>query len=177
MQEKKWYVVHTYSGQEDKVKANLERIRESMHLEDKILQILIPKEEVVEIKKTGERRKVLKKKYPGYVLIEMVMDEKLWYLIRNTTGVTSFVGNGSMPIPLKEEEVLQITGKAPTPPPARIKKLYQVGESIQVLSGPFSAFTGNIIEINEERGKIKVLLSIFGRDTPVELDFDQIRKI
>lgn len=174
--EKKWYVLHTYSGYENKVKINLEKIIKTMNLEEKITQIRIPTEEVVEIK-GGEKRIVSKKKFPGYILIEMVMDDDAWYVIRSTRGITSFVGAGAKPAPLKEKEVNQILGKAGRAQKPKVKKLYEVGESIQVTFGPFTDFTGTIIEVQEERGKLKVLLSIFGRETPVELDFDQVKKI
>lgn len=145
-----------------------------MNLEEKITQIRIPTEEVVEIK-GGEKRIVSKKKFPGYILVEMVMDDDVWYAIRSTRGITRLAGAGEKPTPLKENEVNQILG-TPTPKP-KVKKLFELGESIQVTFGPFTDFTGTIIEINEERGKLKVLLSIFGRETPVELDFDQAKKI
>lgn len=174
--QKKWYVFHTLSGHENKVKMNLERMVETMKLNEKIGQILIPTEEVVEYK-AGEKRIVPRKKFPGYILVQMEMDDNAWHAIRNTRGITNVGGVAVKPPPLREDEVAQILGKAGVKTPPKIKKIFEKGEPIQVSTGPFTDLTGTIIEINEERRKMKVLLSIFGRDTPVELDFEQVKKI
>lgn len=175
--EKKWYVIHTYSGYENKVKANLERLIESMNLRDKISRILIPTEDVVEFTKGGEKKIVPKKKFPGYMLVEMTMDDDAWYVVRNTQGVTSFVGIGAKPDALESKEVDQILNQMGMATAPKQKKVFEKGQSIQVDSGPFTNFSGTIEEINEERRKLKVLLSIFGRETPVELEFEQVRKL
>lgn len=172
---KSWYVLHTYSGYENKVKMNLERKIESMNLKEKISRILIPTRDVIEFTKSGEKKIVPKKKFPGYILVEMAMDDNVWYVVRNTHGVTSFVGSGNKPSPLTEGEINQILGSIGAKP--KTEKIFEKGESIQVNSGPFTDFSGIIEEVNEEKRKIKALLSIFGRETPVELEFEQIRKI
>lgn len=173
---KKWYVFHTLSGHENKVKVNLERMVDTLKLSDKIGQILIPIEEVVEYK-AGEKKIVPRKKFPGYILVQMEMDDNAWHAIRNTRGITNVGGTATAPPPLREDEVQQIMGKGGAKTPPKFKKIYEKGEPIQVSTGPFADLTGTVIEINEERRKLKVLLSIFGRDTPVELDFDQVKKI
>lgn len=174
--EKQWYVIHTYSGYENKVKASLERKIESLHLQDKISRIIIPMEDVVEYTKRGEKRIKSVKKYPGYLLVEMALDDQSWYIVRNTQGVASFVGcEAKHPTPLQEQEFEQTMGigvkKKPKP-----RKKFEIGESIVVSSGPFVDFNGIIREIYEERGKLKVMLSIFGRETPAELNFEQVKK-
>lgn len=173
----KWYVLHTYSGYENKVKMSLEKKIATLNLAHKIGSVLIPTEEIVEFTKRGEKRVVPKKKFPGYILVQMEMDDEVWYCIRNTEGVSSFVGSGTQPAPLGQEEVDQILGDMTATTKPRPRKNYERGESVQVSTGPFSDFTGTIQEVNEERGKLRVLLSIFGRETPVELDFDQVKKI
>lgn len=170
-----WYVVHTYSGHEAKVAATLRQRVESQQLQDKVLDILVPTQDKIEIKE-GKKSKVKEKIFPGYLLIRMVLDDNTWLVVRTTPGITSFVGMGNKPTPLPDEEVATIqrfmTMEAP-----KFKAAFSVGEAIKIVDGPFSEFLGSISEIDEERGKIKVLVSIFGRETPVELDFLQVAKL
>ncbi|HZP82205.1 MAG TPA: transcription termination/antitermination protein NusG [Chthonomonadaceae bacterium] len=170
-----WYAVHTYSGHENKVMTNILRRAESMNLRDKIFDILVPTETEVRTrqqKKTEVKRKV----FPGYVLIDMVLDDATWYLVKSTTGVTGFVSSGNKPVPLQEKEIQlildSVRGDVPTP----VVK-FEKGEVVRVVSGPFSEFTGKIEEVNADKEKLRVLISIFGRDTPVELDFQQVEKV
>jgi transcriptional antiterminator NusG len=173
---KQWYVIHTYSGYENKVKASIEERLQAAGLQDQVSQILVPTEEVVEVR-GGKKRISPRKFFPGYLLIEMEMSEEVWYLIKDTPRVTSFLG-GNTPTPLSEEEVqeiiAQIRGETTKPKP---KVVFSTGESVRVIEGPFSNFTGVIEEVNPERGKVKVMVSIFGRATPVELDFLQVEAI
>ncbi|MCG0238222.1 MAG: transcription termination/antitermination protein NusG [Firmicutes bacterium] len=173
--EKKWYVIHTYSGYENKVKANLEKRVESMGMQEKIFRIVVPTEE--EIEERGGKKKVVKKKvFPGYVLVEMIMSDDSWYVVRNTPGVTGFVGSGNKPVPLLDEEVQAILGQmAGQEPKHRIT--VQVGQHVRVRSGPFKDFVGVVEEIDPERGKVKVVVNMFGRDTPVELDHTQVEEL
>jgi transcription termination/antitermination protein NusG len=173
--DKKWYVIHTYSGYENKVKANLEKRIESMNMEDKIFRILVPMEDEVEIK-NGKKKVTKKKVFPGYVLVEMVMTDDSWYVVRNTSGVTGFVGTGAKPIPLHESEVKQIL-KQMGVEEVRTKVDFELGQQVRVVTGPFENFVGGIEEIYPDKGKIKVLVSMFGRETPVELEFSQVEKI
>jgi len=172
---KQWYVIHTYSGYENKVKANLEHRIESMGVEDQIFQVLVPMEEEIEIK-NGQRQTVNKKVFPGYVLVEMAMSDESWYVVRNTPGVTSFVGSGNRPTPLDESEVKKILKQMGVETP-KFKVQFTKGQSVRVNDGPFAEFIGTVDEVNPERNKVKVLVSIFGRETPVELDFLQIEKL
>ena len=172
---KSWYVIHTYSGYENKVKANLEHRIESMGVEDQIFQVLVPMEEEIEIK-NGQRQTVNKKVFPGYVLVEMVMSDDSWYVVRNTPGVTSFVGSGNRPTPLDETEVKKILKQMGVETP-KFKVQFTKGQSVRVNDGPFAEFIGTVDEVNPEKNKVKVLVSIFGRETPVELDFLQIEKL
>jgi len=172
---KQWYVVHTYSGYENKVKANLERRIESMNMEDKIFRILVPMEDEVEIK-NGKKKISKKKVFPGYVLVEMIMTDDSWYVVRNTPGVTGFVGSGSKPIPLSEEEAKAIIKQMGIEEP-KTRMDITVGENVKVTDGPFENFVGVIEEIYPEKGKVKVMVSMFGRETPIELDFSQIEKM
>lgn len=172
---RKWYVIHTYAGYENKVQANLLKRIETMNMKDKIFQVLIPTEEEVEIKH-GKKKIVQKKVFPGYVLVEMIMTDNSWYVVRNTPGVTGFVGSGIKPTPLPEEEVKMILKQVSGEIPKR-KVSIKVGEKVRICSGPFTEFYGSIQEVSPEREKIKVLVSIFGRETPVELDFSQVEKI
>ncbi len=175
-----WYVVHSYSGYENKVKANLETRIKSMHLEDKVFDVIIPMEEVVEFK-NGRKVNVMRKKFPGYILVRLYMDDDSWYAVRNTPGVTGFVGasTGTKPTPLSRREVERILGvrkdeeekKEP-----RFKPAWEVGETVRVVEGPFADFNGVIEDINVDQSKVRVLVDIFGRETPVELNFDQILK-
>ncbi|MBU5485019.1 transcription termination/antitermination protein NusG [Clostridium sp. MSJ-11] len=167
----KWYVVHTYSGYENKVKANLEKTIENRNLHDWISDVQVPIEEQVEIK-DGKKKVTQKKKFPGYVLVRMVMTDDSWYVVRNTRGVTGFVGPGSKPVPLTDDEVasMGIVDK-------HIDLDIEVGETVMVVSGPLENFSAVIQEINLEKKKVKVLVNMFGRETPVELDFKQIDKL
>ena len=173
--EKKWYVIHTYAGYENKVKTNLEKRIESMHMEDKIFRILVPVEDEVEIK-NGKRKITKKKVFPGYVLVEMIMTDDSWYVVRNTTGVTGFVGTGAKPVPLHDSEVHALLRQMGVEEP-KAKIDFKLGESVRVIAGPFENFLGTIEEIHGDKGKVKVLVSMFGRETPVELEFIQIQKI
>jgi len=171
---KKWYVVHTYSGYENKVKINLEQRVKSMGMENQIFQVLIPTEKVLEVK-SGKRKYVQKKVFPGYVVIEMILDNNSWQTVRNTPGVTRFVGSGGKPVPLKEKEIDNILiqmGKGEKVPKLDI----EVGENIRIVVGPFTGYTGKVKEIDYEKSKLKAFLSIFGRETSVELGFNDIEK-
>lgn len=170
-----WYVVHAYSGHEEKVKKNLEKRIESMDMHDKILQVLVPMEDEIEIK-DGKRRHVQKRIFPGYILVRMVLDDDSWYVVRNTPGVTSFVGSGNKPVPLQEKEVRAIQRQMKQEAP-KIRVEFEVGESVSVVDGPFTDFHGKVDDINPERGKLKVLVNMFGRETPVELDLLQVEKV
>lgn len=172
--DKDWFVIHTYSGYENKVKANLERRVESMGMEDKIFRVLVPIEEEIDFK-DGKKKIIEKKVFPGYVLVEMTMSDDSWYVVRNTPGVTGFVGSGSKPIPLEHEEVKRILIQMGFDE-ARPRIAFDVGDIVRVISGPFQNFDGQIDEVNVERGKLRVVISMFGRETPVELDFDQVQK-
>ncbi|AYF53771.1 transcription termination/antitermination protein NusG [Clostridium botulinum C] len=167
----RWYVVHTYSGYENKVKVNLEKTIENRGLHDLIHDIQVPMEEVVEVK-DGKKKVAQKKVFPGYVLVKMIMSDESWYIVRNTRGVTGFVGPGSKPVPLTEEEVLAMGISEKT-----IDIDISVGESVKVISGPLKSFVAIIQEINVEKQKIKALVNMFGRETPTELNFNQIEKI
>ncbi len=173
--ERRWYVVHTYSGYENKVKTNLEHRIESMSMKDRIFQIVVPTEEEVELK-DGHKVTTKRKIFPGYVLVEMIMGEDAWYVVRNTPGVTGFVGSGNKPIPLQESEVKSIIKQMKVDTP-KVKVGYSVGQSVKIIDGPFAEFMGVVDEINPERGKVKVLVSFFGRETPVELEFSQIARL
>ncbi len=176
--EKNWYVVHTYSGYENKVKANLEKRVESMNMADKIYRVLVPMEETTETK-NGKKKIVMKKVFPGYVLVEMVMTDDSWYVVRNTPGVTGFVGSsgsGSKPTPLQSEEIKKLLKKMGVEV-ARVTINFSLKENVRVTDGPFADFVGSVEEINQEKAKLKVLVSMFGRETPVELDYTQVEKI
>ncbi|MEH7299445.1 transcription termination/antitermination protein NusG [Neobacillus drentensis] len=176
--EKNWYVVHTYSGYENKVKANLEKRVESMGMSDKIFRVVVPEEEETEIK-NGKKKVVKRKVFPGYVLVEIVMTDDSWYVVRNTPGVTGFVGSagsGSKPTPLLPEEVTVLLKRMGVEE-KRVDIDYEIGETVRVKEGPFANFTGSIEEMDKDKAKLKVLVNMFGRDTPVELDFTQIEKL
>ncbi len=173
--DRRWYVIHTYSGYENKVKTNLEHRIHSMDMGDKIFQVLVPTEEEIEIK-NGKRHPVERKVYPGYVLVEMKMDDDSWYVVRNTPGVTSFVGMGTTPTPLSDGEVKAILRQIKLDAP-KYKVAFTKGEAVRVTDGPFTDLHGVVDDVNPERNKVKVLVSIFGRETPVELDFLQIEKL
>ncbi len=170
----RWYVVHTYSGYENKVKTNLEHRIASMDMADKIFRVVVPTEEEVEIK-NGQRRTVQKKIYPGYVLVEMILAEDSWHVVRNTPGVTSFVGAGNTPTPLPESEVQAILKQMREEKP-QVRITYHKGDRVKIIDGPFAEFMGTIDEVNNEKNKLRVLVSMFGRETPVELDFLQVEK-
>ena len=168
--EPKWYVVHTYSGYENKVKTDLEKTIKNRELEDFFFNIVVPMEEQVEIK-DGKRKTNLKKVFPGYVLIKMIVTEESWYIVRNTRGVTGFVGSGTDPIPLTDTEIRNM-GFDEVP----VNVDYEEGDTVQVINGPLEGFVGTVQEINKEKQKVKVLVSMFGRETPVELEFSQVQK-
>ncbi len=173
--EKNWFVIHTYSGYENKVKANLEKRMESMNVEDKIFRIMVPMEDEVEYK-DGQRKINHKKMFPGYVLVEMIMTDETWYVVRNTPGVTGFVGTGNKPIPLKAEEASQILrymGVEELKP----KVDFELGEWVRITAGPFQGLDASVQDINADKGKVKVMASMFGRETLVELDFGQVQKL
>lgn len=167
----KWYVVHTYSGYENKVKANLEKIVENRGMQEYIQDIVVPMEEQIEIK-DGKKKATLKKVFPGYVLVKMIMSDESWYVVRNIRGVTGFVGPGSKPVPLSDEEIKSMGVEEFAPIVD-----YEVGDSVRVISGPLENFIGTVEEINMDRKKVRVSVSMFGRETPVELEFSQITKL
>ncbi len=171
-QEARWYVVHTYSGYENKVKATLERIVENRGIHDFIQEVSVPEEEIMEIK-DGKKKTVRRKIYPGYVLVKMVLTDEIWYIVRNTRGVTGFVGPNSRPIPLTEEELALMGLESSWEPVVD----YGVGDSVKVINGPLESFIGTVEEINLEKKKVRVLISMFGRETPVELELAQIMRI
>ncbi|MBT2758963.1 transcription termination/antitermination protein NusG [Mesobacillus foraminis] len=176
--EKNWYVVHTYSGYENKVKTNLEKRVETMGMQDKIFRVIVPEDEETDIK-NGKKKVVKRKTFPGYVLVELVMTDDSWYVVRNTPGVTGFVGSagsGSKPTALLPEEVAFILKRMGVEE-QRVDFDFELGETVQVSEGPFTNFTGTIEEIDKDKAKLKVLVNMFGRDTPVELEFSQIKKI
>jgi len=173
--QKHWFVVHTYSGYEERVKRNLEQRIKFMDAGDEISQVIIPTEEEIEVK-NGQRRTVTKKILPGYIIVQMRMTDQNWSIVRNTSGVTGFVGSGNKPTPLKESEVDQILKQMVAEAP-RVKAGFRQGQSIRVVDGPFIDFVGVVDEISQDKGKAKVLLSLFGRETPVELDFLQMEKL
>jgi transcriptional antiterminator NusG len=169
-----WFVVHSYSGMENKVKKNLEHRAESMNMTDRILQIVVPTETEIEIKE-GIRREVERRVFPGYILIEMIMDEDSWYVVRNTPGVTSFVGMGNKPSPLSQTEVSHIMSRIESDEP-RVKVSFDVGERVRIIEGPFAEFTGVVDTLEAEKGKARVMVSFFNRETPVEVDFLQLER-
>ncbi len=172
--ERNWYVIHTYSGYENKVKTNLERRVESYRMQEQIFEILVPMEEELEIK-DGKRKLQKRKVFPGYVLVNMIMTDNSWYVVRNTPGVTGFVGSGQKPIPLTVAEVDAIMRQMGLVERPRIR--VAIGDAVKVKDGPFSGFVGVVEEVAPERGKVKVLVSMFGRETPVELDFHQVEEM
>ncbi len=174
-EEKEWYVVHTYSGHENKVKANLEKRMESTGMQDLVFRILVPVEEKIE-RKQGQRQITKKKIFPGYVLVEMIMNDDSWYVVRNTPGVTGFVSSGTKPIPLQEEEVSSILRKMGVEK-GTIEIDFELGQSVRIIDGPFEEFIGEIEEINAEKGTMKVLVSMFGRETPLEVTIDQVEEV
>ncbi len=174
---KKWYVLHTYSGYENKVKANLETRIETMGLENNVFKIEIPTEKVAEIKDDGRRVESDKKVFPGYVLVKMEMDDRSWAAVRNTPGVTGFVGSQGNPSPLTRAEYNKIMKRTSIEVPKKTSTTMEVGQAVHVISGPLKDFDGLVSEVMPDAGKVKVMVSIFGRETPVELTFDQVEKI
>ncbi len=173
-QQGRWYVVHTYSGYENKVRQNLLHRIDTMDVADKIFEVVVPTQEEVEIS-GGQRRSVQRKVFPGYVLVRMEMDDDSWYVVRNTPGVTSFVGMGNKPAALEANEVDMIL-KGMTAKPTKVKVSLALGDTVRIVDGPFSDFRGSVDEIDQEKGKVKVLVSFFGRETPVTLDFLQVER-
>lgn len=172
---KQWFVVHTYSGNEDRVKRNLEQRIKHMDADGEIFEVVVPTEDEIEVK-NGQRHTVTKKILPGYVLVQMKFTDQSWSIVRNTPGVTGFVSSANKPVPLQEEEVARILKQMEEEAP-KVKVGFRKGQSIRVIDGPFIDFMGVVDEINAERGKVKVLLFLFGRETPVELDFLQVEKL
>ncbi len=172
---KAWYVVHTYSGHENKVKANLEKRIKATDMEEKIFRIIVPIEEKIEIKQ-GKRRIVQKKIFPGYVLVEMIMSDDSWYIVRNTPGVTGFVSAGTKPVPLRDSEINDILREMGLGQP-KIDVKFKLKQVVRVIDGPFSEMVGEIVEIYPEKGKVQVSIAMFGRETPIELEFGQIEEV
>lgn len=172
--EKLWYVVHCYSGYENKVRHAIEQRIETMGMRDKIFDVIVPTEEEIEIK-DGKRRTVERRVFPGYILVEMRMDEDSWYVVRNTPGVTGFVGMGNDPTPLRQEEVKQIMDRMSRETPV-VKFNFKIGETVRIVDGPFNDFIGKVAAIDPDKSKVRVMVNFFGRDTPVELDFLEIEK-
>jgi transcriptional antiterminator NusG len=169
-----WYVVHCYSGYENKVRHNLEQRIDTMGMKDKIFDVVVPTEEEIEVRE-GRRRTVERRVFPGYILVQMILTEDSWYVVRNTPGVTGFVGMGNEPTPLRPEEVAQIVKRMEAEAP-RVKVTYKAGQKVRIIDGPFNDFIGTVDEIDMERAKVRVMVSFFGRETPVELDFLQVEK-
>lgn len=178
----KWYVIHTYSGYENKVQKNLEHRIDSMGMKDKIFQVVVPSETTIEIK-NGKREPTVRKMFPGYVLVNMIeltegdeLSNQAWFVVRNTPGVTSFVGAENKPIPLPEDEIRTILRQSEAEAP-RVKPTFTRGQNVRIIDGPFAEFIGVVDEVSTERNKVRVLVSFFGRETPVELDFLQVEKL
>jgi transcriptional antiterminator NusG len=174
-QDRNWYVLHTYSGYEDAVAKALKQRVESLDMEDKIFNVIVPKEKKIKIK-NGKRKTVEEKVYPGYVLVEMIVTDDSWYVVRNTPNVTGFVGAGTTPVPVSKEEIENLKKRMIGEEP-QYKIEAKIGDLVKIIDGPFKDFDGKVSEIDQERGKVKVLVNIFGRDTPVELDSLQIKKL
>lgn len=170
-----WYVIHSYSGYENKVKKNLEHRIESMAMQGKIFQVVVPTEEEIELK-DGQRRVVERRVFPGYVLVQMIMDEESWYVVRNTPNVTGFVGMGTKPTPLPDDEVKRIMRQLETEEP-KIKVDFKVGQKVRITEGAFAEFTGIVQELHADKGRARVMVSFFNRDTPVDVDFLQLEKV
>jgi transcription termination/antitermination protein NusG len=170
-----WYVIHSYSGYENKVKKNLEHRIESLGMQDKIFEVVVPTEEEIELK-DGQRRTVERRIFPGYILVDMMMDEDSWYVVRNTPGVTGFVGSVRKPTPLRERDVNKILKRMRAETP-RVKVTFLPGQKVRIADGPFEDFVGTVDDIYPDKGKVRILVSFFGRETPVELDFLQVEKL
>jgi len=173
--DRNWYVIHCYSGYENKVRHNLEQRIESMGMKAKIFDVIVPTEEEIEVK-DGKRRTVERRVFPGYILVQMIMSEDSWYVVRNTPGVTGFVGMGNTPTPLRPEEVAQILKRMEAEAP-KVKVTFKPGQKVRIVDGPFNDFIGTVAEIDMDRAKVRVMVSFFGRETPVELDFLQVEKV
>lgn len=171
----RWYVVHSYSGYENKVKKNLEHRIESMDMQSRIFQVIVPTEEEIELK-DGQRRVVERRVFPGYVLVQMIMDEQSWYVVRNTPNVTGFVGMGNKPTPLPDEEVKRILRRLESEEP-KIKVDFKVGQKVRIVDGAFAEFTGLVQELYPDKGRARVMVSFFNRETPVDVDFLQLEKV
>ncbi len=169
-----WYVIHSYSGYENKVKKNLESRIETMGMSDRIFSVVVPTEEQVELK-SGQRRTTERRIFPGYILVEMILDDDSWFVVRNTPGVTGFVGMGNNPTPLSQPEVDRILQRMEAEAPT-IKVNFREGDSVQITDGPFAGFHGSVEDIDREKGKVRVMVSFFGRETPIELDFLQVER-
>lgn len=174
-EEVRWYVIHTYSGYENKVKQNLEHRIDSMEMSDQIFRVVVPTEEEIEIK-NGQRRTVNKKVFPGYVLVQMKLTDDSWYVVRNTPGVTGFVGLGTRPTPLEDSEVKAILKQMEEEAP-KVRVNYVVGQAVKITDGPFTDFEGTVDAIEQDKGRVRVMVSFFGRDMPVELDFLQVMRL
>jgi transcriptional antiterminator NusG len=172
--EKHWYVLHTYSGYEDSVAFNLKQRIDSMDMQDKIFNVIVPKEKKIKIRE-GKRVTVEEKIFPGYVLVEMIVTDDSWYVVRNTPNVTGFVGSGTIPTPISEEEIKYLQKRMGVEEP-KYKIDFASGDLVRIMDGPFKDYEGKVAEVDEAKGKVKVLVSIFGRETPVELDFLQVKK-
>lgn len=174
-EEARWYVVHTYSGYENKVKRNLEQRIVTLGVSDQVFEVIVPTEEEIEIK-DGQRRTVQRKIFPGYIMVQMILSDETWHVVRHTPGVTGFVGPGSKPVPLPEHEAQAILKQMEAEAP-KIRVEFSVGQAVRIVDGPFADFEGVVDEINQEKGKVRVLVSFFGRETPIELDFMQIERL
>ncbi len=173
--EKNWYVIHTYSGYEEAVASNLRQRIETMNMEDKIFNVIVPKEKKIKIK-DGQRKEVEEKIYPGYVLVQMIVTDESWYVVRNTPNVSGFVGSGTTPIPMSDEEIKNLKNRISKDSPEH-EIDFEEGDGVKITDGPFKDYDGKVSEVDHERGKIKVLVNMFGRDTSVELDSLQVEKI
>ncbi|MEK7061704.1 MAG: transcription termination/antitermination protein NusG [Patescibacteria group bacterium] len=174
--EKNWYVIHTYSGYEDAVAKNLKQRIDSLGMEDKIFNVIVPKEKKIKIK-NGKRKTVEEKIYPGYVLVEMIVDDASWYVVRNTPRVTGFLGAETTPIPVSKHDIDDLMKRMEVGTEPQFTIDVEIGVNVKIIDGPFKGFEGRVSEVDQERGKIKVLINMFGRDTPVELDSLQIKKV
>ena len=173
-QERSWYVLHTYSGYEDSVAKNLKQRIESLNMSEKIFDVIVPKEKKIKIK-NGKRKVIEEKIYPGYVLVEMIVTDDSWYVVRNTPNVTGFIGSGTIPVPISKEEIDNLKQRMKVEKPKH-KILVKPGDLVKIVDGPFKGFDGKVSDVDEEKEKIRVLVNMFGRDTPVELDSLQIKK-
>jgi transcription termination/antitermination protein NusG len=174
-QEKQWYVIHCYSGYENKVRSSIEQRTQTMGMQDKIFDVVVPTEEEIEVKE-GKRRTVERRVFPGYILVQMKMDQDSWFVVRNTPGVTGFVGMGNEPTPLRMEEVSQIMRRMEAEAP-KVKVTFKLGQRVRIVDGPFNDFQGTVADIDMDKSKVRVMVSFFGRETPVELDFLQVEKV